>query len=129
MDQDIVVSSVPDGPGRLGFLQSDWLKEGAFASLVDLGRSWEDRGFEGIEHRVVDDRIQQEKSRKTRKFTPAGPYSADLVELVTKPGLVRRAPTDRAVFVFQGLALADLAAAALVFDKAVAMDAGTLLPR
>lgn len=127
-DMDIVVTSAPAGSQPLGFLRAEWLKEGAFAALVDLGRSWCDRGFEDIEHRIVDDRAQAEKGSKTRKLTPSGPYSMDIAELLAKSDSVKRAGRERAIFVFQGLALADLAAAALVFDRAVAEQTGTLLP-
>jgi ornithine cyclodeaminase/alanine dehydrogenase len=127
-DMDIVVTSAPAGSQPLGFLRAEWLKEGAFAALVDLGRSWCDRGFEDIEHRIVDDRAQAKKGSKTRKLTPSGPYSMDVAELLAKSDSVKRAGRERAIFVFQGLALADLAAAALVFDRAVAEQTGTLLP-
>jgi ornithine cyclodeaminase/alanine dehydrogenase len=127
-DMDIVVTSAPAGSQPLGFLRAEWLKEGAFAALVDLGRSWCDRGFEDIEHRIVDDRAQAEKGSKTRKLTPSGPYSMDIAELLAKSDSVKRAGRERAIFVFQGLALADLAAAALVFDRAAAEQTGTLLP-
>lgn len=127
--RDIVVTSVPDGSDPLGYLQAEWLKEGAFASLVDLGRSWEDRNFQSFEHRVVDDRAQAEKSQKTRKFTPSGPYTADLTELVAQQDPPQRSPGNRSLFVFQGLALADLAAAALVFERAKLTETGTILPR
>lgn len=125
---DMVVTSVPDGSVPLGFLRADWLKPGAFASLVDLGRSWSDSGFERFEHIVVDDRVQAEKSRSTRKLTPPGPYAMDLLRLVTAPEPIRHSARERAVFVFQGLALADLAAAALVFEHAEAAKVGTVLP-
>ena len=127
-DQDIVVTSVPDGSETLGFLKAEWLGEGCFAALVDLGRSWSSDGFDAIQHRIVDNRVQAEKSLNTRKFTPAGPYDLDLQEMIAGRGPWRISATDRTVFVFQGLALADLAAAALVFDKSVDAGIGTLLP-
>lgn len=127
-DQDIVVTSVPDGSDPLAFLKAGWLDEGCFAALVDLGRSWASDGFETIQHRVVDDHAQAEKSSNTRKFTPSGPYSLDLQEMIAGEGPWRGSDTERAIFVFQGLALADLAAAALVFDKSVDAGIGTLLP-
>lgn len=127
--QDIVVTSVPDGSEPLAFLQAGWLGEGCFAALVDLGRSWNGDGFETIEHRIVDNRAQAAKSRKTRKFTPSGPYSLDLQEMITGKGPWRGSDSERTVFVFQGLALADLAAAALVFEKSVSANTGILLPK
>ena len=124
--QDIVVSSVPASAGLVPFLEPDWLEPGAFASLVDLGRSWVDKGFERIEHVWVDDRAQSVSAK--RKMTPAGPYAADLIEAVAKGQLGRRTPTDRGVLVFQGVALADLAVAALVAERAEAEGVGMALP-
>ncbi|MFT5115244.1 MAG: ornithine cyclodeaminase/alanine dehydrogenase-like protein (mu-crystallin family) [Parasphingorhabdus sp.] len=125
--QDIVVSSVPQGSAPMGFLQAQWLEPGAFATLVDLGRSWSEDGFLAIESKIVDNRLLAEKAQKTRPFTPSGPYTQDLEELITKSGSGNHSSNQRAVFVFQGIALADLAAAALVFEKAVEANAGTQL--
>ena len=127
-DQDIVVTSVPAAPGLEPVLDADWLAPGSFATLVDLGRCWHDRGFEAIELRVTDDRTQAEGKLATRRLVPAGTYAADLAELATGRATGRTRDDERAVFTFQGLAIADLAAAALVFDAAVAAGLGTLLP-
>jgi len=126
--QDIVVSSVPDQSAPLAFLRAEWLAPGSFAALVDLGRSWCDQGFDDVDHRIVDSREQAEKSQKVRRFTPAGPYTMDLQELIEAPTPWRSCSSERAIFVFQGLALADLAAAAIVYDQSIATNTGTLLP-
>ncbi len=126
--QDIVISSVPDSPGLTPFLSAEWLSPGSFASLVDLGRSWQPEGFETFEHRLVDDRAQAEASRHFRKLTPDGPYHADLMEMTADPSLLRQSERARAVFTFQGMALADLAAAALAIERAAGTGIGTLLP-
>ncbi len=128
-DQDIIVSSVPDGSDPLAFAHSAWLQPGSFAALVDLGRSWHGQGFEAVEHRIVDDFLQAEKSQQTRRFTPPGPYTNDLKSLVMTEAPVRISERERGLFVFQGLALADLAAAALVYEQSVTAETGTLLPR
>lgn len=127
-EQDIVITTVPDSPGLTPFLSADWLSPGSFAALVDLGRSWRPEGFETVEHRLVDDRAQAEASRKYRKLTPDAPYEADLLEMSVDPGLVRLSRSARAVFTFQGLALSDLAAAALMYEKAAKAGIGTVLP-
>jgi len=126
--QDIVISSVPDSPGLTPFLSAEWLSPGSFASLVDLGRSWQPEGFETFEHRLVDDRAQAEASRHFRKLTPDGPYNADLIEMAVDPSLLRQSERARAVLTFQGMALADLAAAALAMERAAGTGIGTLLP-
>ena len=126
-NQDIVITSVPHGPETLGFLDPNWIEPGAYAALVDLGRSWQALGLSGVEHRIVDNRLQAEKSAKTRGFNPPGPYTLDLGEMIAGSGVQEKSPGDRALFVFQGLALADLAAAALVYEQAVAGDIGLIL--
>lgn len=125
--RDIVISSVPESPSLTPFLRAEWLSPGAFASLVDLGRCWRPDGFESIDFRLVDDRAQAEASRHYRKLTPDGPYNADLQELVTNPDMAGRTEYERAVFTFQGLAIADLAVAGLVFEAAQKASVGTLL--
>ena len=127
-EQDIVISSVPDQSAPLAFLRAEWLEPGTFAALVDLGRSWCDEGFDEIEHRIIDSREQAEKSLKLRRFTPVGPYTMDLQELIETPIAKSSSLNERAIFVFQGLALADLAAAAMVYEQSVETNTGTLLP-
>ena len=127
-EQDIVVSSVPAAPGLEPFLRPEWLSPGSFATLVDLGRSWHPHGFETFAHVIVDDRTQAAASAAYRKLTPDGPYTADLSDLAKDPDLGRTRDTDRAVFTFQGMALADLAVAALALRAAEAANIGTLLP-
>jgi ornithine cyclodeaminase/alanine dehydrogenase len=124
--QDVVVTSVPASPGLEPFLEAAWLEAGAFAALVDLGRSWRADGFAAVERVVVDDRAQAEAGK--RRLTPSGPYAGDLGELVAGTAAGRRCERERAVFVCQGMALADLAAAALALDRAAAAGVGALLP-
>ena len=127
-DQDIVISSVPAGPGLSPFLRAEWLSPGSFASLVDLGRSWHPDGFETIAHRIVDDAAQAEASASYRKLTPDGPYTAELKDIARDADLRRLDNTERAVFTFQGFALADLAVATLALKAAAAAGVGMLLP-
>lgn len=125
--QDVVVTSVPAAAGLQPFLDAAWLAPGAFASLVDLGRSWREEGFAAVEHLIVDDRAQAEGGTAKRRLTPSGPYTGDLRELVSGAVAGRTSESERAVFVFQGTALADLAAAALALDAAAGAGIGTLL--
>ncbi len=126
--QDIVVTSVPDAPGLTPFLDADWLSSGSFAAFVDLGRSWRVEGFAGFEQLIVDDRKQAAASAAYRKLTPGGPYTADLTDIAGDANLRRNSEDERAVFTFQGMALADLAVAALALRAAEAADIGMLLP-
>jgi ornithine cyclodeaminase/alanine dehydrogenase-like protein (mu-crystallin family) len=126
---DVVVSSVPDAPGSTPFLDPEWLAPGAFASAVDLGRSWRAEAIRRIEILATDNHGQSETLGRAGKLPFAGPFDADLAELATgaKPGRTR--PDQRAMFLFAGDALADLAAARLVYEGARARGLGISLPR
>ena len=123
---DIVVTSVPDSPGLEPFLEAEWLAAGAFASLVDLGRSWRPEGLRGIERVVVDDR--RYGADGVRRLAYQGPFHADLYELAAGAQAGPRAPGERSMLIFQGAAVADLAVAALVFEAARSRGLGTVLP-
>lgn len=126
---DVVVSSVPDADGLTAFLDPRWLAPGAFASAVDLGRSWRAESIRDLDIVATDDRRQSEMLGRAGKLAFPGPFDADLAQLTTgaRPG--RSSADERAMFVFAGDALADLAAARLVYETARRRGLGTLLPR
>ena len=125
---DIVVTTVPASPGLEPFLSADWLAPGAFASLVDLGRSWRAEGFDTFDRMVTDDHQQTARLAADHSLPYGGPFHAELAELVcgSKPG--RQSASERAVFLHPGLALPDMAVAAVVFEGAKARHLGTMLP-
>ncbi|HET6520524.1 MAG TPA: ornithine cyclodeaminase family protein [Geminicoccaceae bacterium] len=122
---DIVITSVPSAPGLVPFLNPDWLAPGSFAALVDLGRSWLPEGLGRIGRRAVDD--HEQTAQGGGKLAYRGPFDADLTELAAglKPG--RQSADERAMFIFQGLAAADLAVAALVYGRARQRGLGAAL--
>ena len=126
---DVVVSSVPDAPGSAPFLDPDWLAPGAFVSAVDLGRSWRAEAIRSIEILATDNHRQSEALGRAGKLPFAGPYDADLAELATGAKRGRTGASERAMFLFAGDALADLAAARLVYEAARERGLGIALPR
>ena len=123
-DQDIVVSSTP--PGAAVTLDAGWLAAGCFAALVDCGRPWRDDGFESFEHRVCDDRSQARALAETGQLRPAD-FTVELADVIDAHFVGRHGEDARAVFSFSGHPLADLAAAALVFQSAQMAETGLLL--
>ena len=124
---DIVVSSVPAAPGFAPFLDGAWLKPGVFVSMVDLGRSWKRETIRDLDVMATDDRVQSRMLAADGKLAHAGPWPADLTDLVAGSHPGRTDPDERTGFVFAGLALADLAVAALAYRRALAAGIGTRL--
>ncbi len=125
---DIVVTSVPPKPGPHGFLDADWLEPGAFASLVDLGRSWQADGFQRLDRIVTDDVPQAESVAKASALPFAGPFDAELGEILAGRAPAREDDDERIVFIGHGIALADLALAHAIRERAIARDLGVWLP-
>ncbi len=126
---DVVVTSVPESAELQEFLDTDWLAPGSFASAVDLGRSWKKESLRKVDFLATDEHEQTKAVAAMGRMSFAGPYDADLADLLTgsRPG--RRTPTERAMFVFSGHALADLAAAQVVYEAAREQRLGINLPR
>jgi ornithine cyclodeaminase/alanine dehydrogenase len=125
---DIVVTSVPEQPGLEPFLDPAWLKPGAFVAAVDLGRCWHKTGLRDLDHLVTDDHGQSRAMAPSGRLVWSGEYDVDLAELVSgaRPGRGNNA--ERAMFIFSGMALADVAVAARLYGEASRLGRGTLLP-
>jgi ornithine cyclodeaminase/alanine dehydrogenase len=124
---DIVVTSVPAAANFAPFLDGAWLKPGAFAAMVDLGRSWRQETIRDFDLMATDDRAQSKVLAADGKLAHAGPWPADLADLATGRHPGRTDPRQRTGFIFAGMALADLAVAALAYRRALAAGIGVRL--
>jgi ornithine cyclodeaminase/alanine dehydrogenase-like protein (mu-crystallin family) len=98
---DIIITSVPSGPGQEAYLDPAWVSEGAFISAIDGGRSWLP-GFERFERLVTDDRPQAVAQHADGRLAHAGPYDSEIPELVAglRPG--REHGKDRVALIHPG---------------------------
>jgi ornithine cyclodeaminase/alanine dehydrogenase-like protein (mu-crystallin family) len=128
-DMDIVVTAGAISKVPHATIQAGWLKRGAFASLVDFDAYWSPEALREVDKFCTDDTAQLEHFRQAGYFEHVPPIHADLGELLTakKPG--RASPQERTVACNLGLALEDVATAAVVYQRAVARGLGTWLPR
>lgn len=124
---DIVISSVPAQAGLQPFLDGRHLRPGAFASMVDLGRSWIPETIRDFDVVATDDRVQSSELAADGKLAHTGPWAADLTELVDDSYPGRTNPAQRTAFIFAGTGLCDLAVAVAAYRQAVARGAGTWL--
>ena len=123
---DVVVTTVPEG-GTLEFLDTGWLAPGAFACAVDLGRSWKRATLRDVDLLATDEHEQTRVLAAMGRMSFAGPYDADLADLTTGTHPGRTSNAQRAMFVFSGHALADLAAAQVVYETALRDGLGVRL--
>ena len=125
---DVVITTVPEGAPTLEFLDTAWLAPGAFAAAVDLGRSWDRTTLRRVDILATDEHEQTKVLATMGRMNFGGPYEADLADLTTgaKPG--RTSAQQRAMFIYSGHALADLAAAQVVYETALQRGLGVRLP-
>ncbi len=115
-DADLVISSVTLSPELVPFLDARWLKPGAFAAVVDLAASWLTDSMPAFDRIIIDD-IEQEAQMPTPLVDPEL-VSGDLTGLINGEITGRCSDEEKTAFVFRGLALGDLALAALAYLRA-----------
>jgi len=126
-DADIAVSSVVatyDGPP---LADARWLKPGAFATITDLARPWDRDGMAAFDTIVIDD-LEQEAAMAEPMVAP-NLVAGDLDGLVNADLPSGHAPQRRSAFVFRGVAIGDLAMAALAYARAGAAGIGQRIER
>ncbi|MFQ5624864.1 MAG: ornithine cyclodeaminase family protein, partial [Paracoccaceae bacterium] len=113
---DIVVSSITLDYSVEPYLDARWLKPGAFAAITDLAIPWDDAGMAAFGRIYVDD-LEQEASAERRMVAPEL-ITGDLSALVCDEPQAAHDPGIASAFVFRGMALGDLAVAALAYRRA-----------
>ncbi len=126
-DVDIVVSSVPHAAPGNRFLDAAHLSPGTFVSMVDLGYGWIASTLGALD-RVFTDDIEQSGPGGSEKLNYGGAFCGDIADLVAGKVPGRLSPRERNALVFGGVGLADAAAAAVTYERAVAKGIGRILP-
>ena len=116
MEADLIVSSVTLRPRPTPFVDARWLTPGAFAMVTDLAVPWIAEGMRAFDRIVIDD-LEQE-AQMPDPLVESRLIAGDLSGLVEGLIAARQSATERAAFVFRGLALGDLAVAGLACQRA-----------
>jgi ornithine cyclodeaminase/alanine dehydrogenase-like protein (mu-crystallin family) len=117
------IAMLPDPPIAAG-----WLAPGAFACSVDYVSPWSAAALGEVDLIATDHRGQLEAARGSGPVGRLPPVHADLSELVTGKKTGRTTEAQRTLACNLGLALADVAAAVLVYRRARDAGLGTDLP-
>jgi len=126
-NMDIVVTSGPILKNPEPVIESGWLSEGSFASLVDFDSYWQGAALRQVNKLATDDTAQMIYYRRQGYFQDTPEPYADLGEIVAgkKPG--REGAHERTIAINLGLAIEDMAVAALVYSRALKMGIGVEL--
>ena len=125
---DIIVTSGPILLDPSPAIEADWLDEGAFACPLDFDSYWQGGALQQADKLATDDMDQLAYYREVGYFRSTPEPFADLGHIVSgkKPG--REAESERIISINLGLALNDMATAALVYGCARERGIGTVLP-
>src|SRR5262249_50858829 len=127
-EADITVSTVPEYAGWQPFLNPARLPSNALAVGVDLGRSWLPSGYDAFDIVATDDADQSKRLVAEGKLKAPAEFDADLAALVTGAHPGRGSSDGRALFVFSGHVLGDLAVATATYQRAAELGLGMRLP-
>ncbi|MBM3540834.1 MAG: ornithine cyclodeaminase family protein [Alphaproteobacteria bacterium] len=125
---DIVISSVPESPNLVPFIDPAWFSPGSYAGLLDVSRGvqW-DRPF-AFDVLATDDHEQSQSMVKSGRLKYPKPFDTDLADLAGGRKKGRTTATQRTGLVFSGLALADVAVAGAIYQGALKAGRGQVLP-
>jgi len=124
---DLVVTAGPILHTPHATIKAGWLKEGAFASLVDFDSYWDGAAMKEADKFCTDDVPQLEHYREIGYFQHIPPIYATVGELVAGKKRGREDPRERTMTCNLGLALDDMATAPLVYRRAIERKSGTWL--
>lgn len=124
---DMVVTAGPILHKPHATIKAGWLKEGAFASLVDFDSYWDGPAMKESSKFCTDDVPQLEHYRSIGYFQNIPPIYATVGELVAGKKHGRENAKERTMTCNLGLALDDMATAPIVYKRAVERGIGKWL--
>lgn len=111
---DLIVTSISWSQNIEPFIDANWVKPGAFVSVVDLGVPWIDESMPAFDRIIIDDLAQE--SQMEHPIVDLSLVNGDLTGLVTNVVDGRLSSDEKTAFVFRGFALGDLALATLAYN-------------
>jgi ornithine cyclodeaminase/alanine dehydrogenase len=125
---DIVIPGGSITEERNATITSDWIKPGALIVTIDYDSYVTDECIDAMDIVMTDDYAQIEDARKNeRKFLGVTRIDADNAELISERKGRRSDDSERIIAFNLGIALEDLATAAVILDLARSKNAGVEL--
>lgn len=112
---DLVVTSLPVSYDKKPFIDARWVKAGCFCTITDLAIPWIPESMTIFDRIVIDDMEQERQMEKP--LVARELLDGDISGLVLGETSSRATESERCAFVFRGLAIGDLALAALAWQR------------
>lgn len=127
-DCDIVVTAGPILKNPKPVIEASWFKDGGFACSLDFDSYWKSEAMHSMDKFCTDDVDQLKYYRQQGYFSDIPKVYAELNDVVSGKKLGRESFDERIMSMHLGLAIEDMAAAKLVYEKAKKENVGTKLP-
>jgi ornithine cyclodeaminase/alanine dehydrogenase len=127
-DCDIVVTAGPILKNPKPVIEASWFKDGGFACSLDFDSYWKSEAMHSMDKFCTDDVDQLEYYRQQGYFSDIPKVYAELNDVFSGKKLGRESFDERIMSMHLGLAIEDMAAAKLVYEKAKKENVGTRLP-
>lgn len=126
-NRDIVVTAGPILKHPQPVIERSWFMDGGLACPLDFDSYWKPEAMRSMDKFCTDDHDQLAYYKTQGYFSNIPNVYADLSEIVVgqKPG--RENPKERIMSMNLGLAIEDMAAAALIYERAREARVGTVL--
>ena len=126
---DVLVTGGPIRNDRDPVIRSGWIGAGMLVVTIDYDSYVTDEAIRSMDLVLADDYGQIEDARRNEgKFPGVTRVDSEVADLVAHGKGVRTSDEQRILVFNLGIALADLATAIEILDRAEQADAGTLLP-
>jgi ornithine cyclodeaminase/alanine dehydrogenase len=128
VDCDIVVSAGPILKHPKPSIEASWFKDGGLACPLDFDSYWKPEAMHSMNKFCTDDVEQLRYYQQQGYFRDIPEVYAELSEIVSGEKLGRENSRERIMSMNLGLAIEDVATAALIYEKARERGIGTKLP-
>jgi len=128
VDCDIIVSAGPILKHPKPSIKASWFKNGGFACPLDFDSYWEPEAMHSMNKFCTDDVEQLRYYQQQGYFRDIPEVYAELSKIVSGEKLGRENSRERIMSMNLGLAIEDVATAALIYRKATQKGIGTKLP-
>jgi ornithine cyclodeaminase/alanine dehydrogenase len=125
---DVVVTAGPILKHPKPTIEASWVKDGGFACSLDFDSYWKPEAMHSMHKFYTDDVDQLKYYRQQGYFVDIPEVFAELSDIVGGRKPAREEPKERIMSMHLGLAIEDVATAALIYDKAKKKSIGTKLP-